>query len=475
MIRDTNIRWCVGAVGAFWGMAGFGAEARAQSEPLSLREVLSNVERTYPKILGAEADRQAATARRVARQGAFDLNLLSGSDFQRYNSTSQRGKNVTLTTTDAGAELLLRNGVRLYAGARLNTGAVKSPDSQTGTGGEYVVGVRVPILRGFGANSRAASEQQAILGEPLATEQFRRTRLDILEDAGFAYWEWVAAGQRLQVARDLLKVAEVRAEALSKRAELGDIPRIDAIEAGQEVARRQGLLIKAERDLQKSAFKLAAYRWENNGSPAPVPTEANVPPVVLLPEPTPVGEAAASTARDTALTTRPELGANTLQSRITRVDRDLAQNDTKPQVDFVFQPGADTGSKAIGDTLKVGFQFSLPLERRDATGRRDEADLRLQRLSQDATLLRRQIVLEVDDAVSAVNRAAERYAATVRERELAQQVENRERDRLRLGEGTVFLLNQRERATAEAAQKVIDSRAEYFQATLSLQVATGDL
>ncbi|MBC8141417.1 MAG: TolC family protein, partial [Armatimonadetes bacterium] len=424
---------------------------------------------------GAQADRQAATARRVSRQGAFDLNLLSGSDFQRYNSTSQRGKNVTLTTTDAGAELLLRNGVRLYAGARLNTGAVKAPDSSTGTGGEYVVGVRVPLFRGFGANPRAASEQQAILGEPLATEQFRRTRLDVLEDAGSAYWNWVAAGQRLQVARNLLRVAEVRAEALSKRAELGDIPRVDAIEAGQEVARRQGLLIQAERGLQQAGFRLAGFRWEGSGSPAPVPTEAEVPPVSTLPEPEPISAAMVETARNAALATRPEVPANALQTRIARVDRDLAQNDTKPQVDFLFQPGADTGNKSIGDTLKVGFQFSLPLERRDATGRRDEADLRLERLSQDAALLRRQIVLEVDDAVSAVNRAAERDNATVRERDLAQQVENRERDRLRLGEGTVFLLNQRERTTAEAAQKVIDSRAEYFQAVLSLQVATGEL
>ncbi|MBC8142157.1 MAG: hypothetical protein H7Y38_12035, partial [Armatimonadetes bacterium] len=72
MIRDKTIRRCVGVAIALWGMGNTQA-AQAQEEPLTLREVLAGVERTYPRILGAQADRQAATARRVSRQGAFDL------------------------------------------------------------------------------------------------------------------------------------------------------------------------------------------------------------------------------------------------------------------------------------------------------------------------------------------------------------------------------------------------------------------
>ncbi len=447
----------------------------APEAPLMLVDVLRTVEETHPRLRGAEAEREAATARRSARQGAFDLNLVAGSDTQRYNSTSTRGSVANATTNDAGAELTLRNGVKVFAGARLNAGSVKAPDSQTGTGGEYVAYVAVPLLRGFGINQRSASERQAILGEPLASERFRRTRLDTLSQAGIAYWDFVAAGQRLLVARELLRVAQIRANATQKRAELGDLPRVDALEARQEVERRFGGLTRAERDIQRGAFRLAQFRFAEDGTPLPILTERAVPRETALPTPVPITPDDQEEARENALAKRPEIPANQLEQRIVGVDRDLARNDRKPSVDFIFNPGADTGSRSIGNTLKAGITFSLPLGQREAKGRLSEANFRLQRLEQDALLLQTQIRLEVDDAVSSVNLSVRRYNAAVRELDLARQVESRERDRLRLGEGTLFLLNQRERATAETASRVIDTRAEYFQAVLSLQLASAQL
>lgn len=447
----------------------------APERPLTLADVLQTVEETHPRLRGAEADRQAATARISARQGAFDLNLVAGSDTQRFNSTTTRGKVANAYTNDAGAELTLRNGVKLFAGARLNAGSVKAPDSQTGTGGEYVAYVAVPLLRGLGINSRSALERQAILGEPLAGERFRRTRLDTLSQAGFAYWEFVAAGQRLSIARELLRVSIIRAGATQKRADLGDLPRVDALEARQEVERRRGALTRAERDTQRGAFRLAQFRFAPDGTPLPILTERAVPREAALPQPTPVTLRDQAAAQQRAITARPEIPANQLEQRIVGVDRDLARNDRKPNVDFVFSPGADTGNLSIGSTLKTGLTFSFPLGRREATARLSEANLRLERLEQDALLLQTQIRLEVDDAVSSVNLSVRRYNAAVRELDLARQVESRERDRLRLGEGTLFLLNQRERATAETASRVIDTRAEYFQAILSLQLASAGL
>ncbi len=450
-------------------------DVTAPQGPLTLADVLQNVDETHPKLRGAQAERQAATARLQARRGAFDLNVVAGTEELRYNSTSTRGKVANATTNDVGAELTLRNGVKLYAGARLNAGAVKAPDSQTGTGGEYVAYVALPLLRGSGINRSSAGERQAILGEPLADERFRRVRLDTLAQAGNAYWDYVAAGQRLAIARELLRVAAVRATATEQRANLGDLPRVDVLEARQEVARRRGGLTKAERDLQKAAFKLAQYRFAPDGSPLPILDEAAVPPASALPRPVPVATDNLETARQTAVEARPELPANELEQGIARVDRDLARNDRKPNLDFVFSPGADTGRLAIGNTLKAGLAFSFPLERNEANGRLAEANFKLAKLEQDALLLQTQIRLEVDDAISAVNLGVERFEAAESELELAREVESRERDRLRLGDGTLFLLNQRERATAEAAGRVIDTRAEYFQAVLALQVASAQL
>jgi hypothetical protein len=55
---------------------------------------------------------------------------------------------------------------------------------------------------------------------------------------------------------------------------------------------------------------------------------------------------------------------------------------------------------------------------------------------------------------------------------LAKQLETGERKRFAAGDSTLFLVNQRERATAEALGRLIDIQLEYQQALLALDAAS---
>jgi outer membrane protein TolC len=125
--------------------------------------------------------------------------------------------------------------------------------------------------------------------------------------------------------------------------------------------------------------------------------------------------------------------------------------------------------------MKAGISFSVPLNRWEATGRRDVARAKIAKLDQDRELLRRQVVLEVEDAASAVNTTEERYRAAVEEVQLAVRLEEGERIRFRVGDSTLFLVNQRERATAEARARLIDVMAEYHQGLAAFRAASADL
>jgi outer membrane protein len=443
--------------------------------PLTLEEALRLADANHPKILGAQAERQAATAKRVSKQGAFDTNAIFSTEGLRYNSASSRGKASTATVAEAGVEVVTRPGLKIYTGVRRNLGSVKSPLSATGDLGEFYVGVKLPLLRGFGVNEKSAAERQAFFGEGLADQAFAARRLETLAETGLAYWDWAAAGAKRTVVRDLLTIAETRAAQVRTRVQNGDLPAIDAVEADTEVQRRQGALIKAERDLQKAGFYLARYLWPDDATVATArpPDADRLPPA--LPEPKPIEPTMLTAGRDRAIARRPELQSVAVTRSILGVDRELAENDRKPNLDFVLSPGQDVGAGGIGNTMKAGILYSVPLQRREATGRRDEALWKLEKLAQEESLLRQQIGLEVEDAVSAVNAAYERYLAAVREVELAKRLEQGERDRYALGEGTLFLVNQRERATAEAQARLLDVQAEYQQALLVYRAATADL
>ncbi len=448
--------------------------AGRQFTTLTLDEVLNLIDLYHPKLRGADAERRIASAKRLEKQGAFDPVVYTGFDYLRFNtefdSKLNRGKIGSSRIADAGVEFLTRYGVKIFGGARYNLGKIKSPLSPTGDGGEYFIEMKIPLLRGAGINEKAAAERQAFLGEPFAQTEFQLTRLDLILKAANSYWDWVAAKRRLDIARNLLDLATFRADAIRQQVQAGDLPQIDSVEADLEVQRRRGNLVKGDRDLQKAAFKLSLFLWTPYGSPAPIPVEANAPsttppPVVLTDDQAQVGQRL-------ALDRRPELEALRITQDITRVDLDLAENQRLPVFDLALGPGRDTGFGAIGNTVKAGVNLSVPLRQRTADGRIAAANLKLEKLNLDLINERQRITTEVLDAVSAINAALERYNVALQEVQLAQALEEGERTRFALGDSTLFLVNQRERATAEARIKLIDIQIEYEQAVAAFRTVT---
>ncbi len=447
----------------------------AQQLPtLTLEDVIRIVTRYHPKLRGAEAQQRIAAEKRLEKQGAFDPVFTTGTDFLRFNSEldtkTLRGKAATMRIAAAEVEFLTRYGLKVAAGTRYNLGKVKAPLAPTGSGGEYFIEFKLPFLRGARINEKSAAEKQALLGEPLADTDYERMRLDLILKAAESYWDWVATQRKLEVARNLLTLAEFRAQAVRERVTAGDLPAIDTTEAELEVQRRQGGLTKADRDLQKAAFKLSLSLWAPDGQQVMSPESSQVPS--SLPIPVLFTEQQLREGQQLAQTRRPELQALGLNRQITQVDLDLAKNQRLPAIDFTFSPGRDIGVGAIGNTVKAGLSFTLPLRQRTVDGRLGQASYKLQKIELDMLHERQRISTEVQDAISAINATFERYRLGEQEIVLALKLEEGERTKFQLGDSTLFLVNQRERATAEARVKLIELQAEYEQSVATFRIVT---
>jgi len=442
------------------------------STPLLLERVFEIIDGQHPKLRGSVIERRIATAKRIEKQGAFDPILSISTDYLRYNSASKRGKLSEAFGFGTEVKFLTRSGIKFFAASNLNLGATKSPLSATGDFGTYEFGLKVPLFRDFRINAKSVGERQAFLGESQAEIAIAQTRLELFRKAADDYWDWVAAKRRLDVARNLLKLAEIRNEAIRQRTIAGDLPPIDAVEAEQEVQRRQAALAKAERDFQKAQFKLSLSMWFDDVTAQPPPDEGRVLDVSLQLEPTEITEAEINDAVALALQRRPELQAIAVMKDAARLDLELARNQRRPVLHLALVPGRDVGFGSIGTTLKAGVVFELPLRQRTADGRIAQALLKLQKLDLEERMLRQKITTEIYDTASAINTAWQRYLATKRELEAAIVLERGENQRFLLGDSSLFLVNQRERATAEARNKLIDVQAEYEQARAALRLAT---
>ncbi len=449
------------------------ALAAVAQEPLTLGELLRHVEQHHPILRQADLNLSLARAKVTEKEGAFDPSLLLNSGYQSYNSPTSPGKGKEFTQNGLDFVWTTPSGVKLSAGMDINRGDVKSPASLTGEGGTYYLEAKIPLLRGLDVNEKSIAWQQAQLALPLAQAERALLRLGLLRGAGEAYWDWAAAWQLLEVNQRLLRLAEERLAVVRQRVEAGDMARIDATETEQELERRRGLLVRARRLTESSALKLAFYLWKEPTQEPALPRPEQAP--AKLEEPRQLSAEEANQARLQAVERRPEFQGLAVQKEVVALDRALAENDQRPALNLTVSPGVDLGAQGVGPVFKGGLELIIPLRTREADGRLEQARIKLQDLDLKSLLQARKVLLEVEDAISAVDTAYERYRAAARELELAREVERGERYKFEMGDSTVFLINQRERATAEAEMRLLEVHGELLKARLGLHAATAEL
>lgn len=440
---------------------------------LTLDDTLSIVDTHYPKVLQGKVQIDLASARRLESQGAFDPFITHISEYKRIQSITNTGVPKNAIHNEGQLELPTRSGIRLYGRVRVNPNDASTPFLQSGRGGEYTGAVLIPLMRGLVVNPERAREQKARLGEPLSTVNFNLSRMNIFFDSAVAYWDWFAANQKVGVMKDLLDLAEKRLAFVRNQVSDGDLPALAITEAEKEIRRRSGELIATQRQTAKAAFKLSLFLWGRASAAPPQVTPANIPDPPIVPKP--ISEQEVKAGIDRALSVRPELAALEIQKEIVRVELKLAKNEMLPAVDLVYRQGADTGRDGIGMVMGTGVQMSIPLRQRRARGLIKQAQLELENLDLEESLLRRRITLDVQDTASELNASYERFVQAGEELERSRAVEAGERQIFAMGDSSLFLVNRREIERAEAEKKRIDVLGEYLKALAAFNVVTGNI
>lgn len=437
---------------------------------LDVDSFLSTVDANYPQLEAADARRRIASARRLEVQGVFDPTISTLNGYTWMQNTSRFSTLKKVIFNQPVLELPFRSGIRLIGTYRYNPLSAQSPYIETGRIGEFAGGLAVPLLRGLIVNERENTEKVAKIGEPLATQNFTQVRLDILLRASLSYWNWVGAERKAIVARTLVQLSNTLVSAAQRRADAGDLPRIEVTEAEEDVQRRKADLIAIELEFKKSIYDIGVFLFDSTGKPLPWLAEENVPRDWPTPEEFSDIELQKSIAN--ALNRRPELRRITLQKEQARLQLKLAKNNILPQADALYTQGYDPGDAGIGNVFRAQVQFSQPLYVRAARGQIKSAEFNIDALIAEERAEKQRIVAEVMSAAAAINAAHQRYLAVKLQTEKAEQVYRGEKKRFDVGDSTVFLVTQRERQLFDARIKLVETQIEYLQAVARMQVLT---
>lgn len=461
---------CVRRAVALWVAATLLASAPAAeppapsttaAAPLELREVLDSVATQYPPYLAALIERDIAEGKAQSASGAFDLNSfarLFGNPTGYYESS----------TVDTGVEQFLGLwGATVFGGYRL-TGGDRLPDyypQRTQRGGELRFGVKMPLLQDGAIDSRRAAVLRARLDQELANPVIFRQHLDFLRAGVVAYYAWIAAGQRLRASEEILRVAEDRQEAITRQIERGLSAPVIGQENRQLVVSRELAVIRARRRFEASALALSLLLRTPQGV-AILAGRERLPsgpphPAPLIPLPDPEGS-----ILEEALRRRPEIRQMELARERLQVDLRLARNGLLPRLDAGAEVSQGLGEERYADRdeleLKLGLEFRLPLQRRQARGQVQELQGRLDQLERQLLFARDRIRTEIrnaHEATIAAEEQAERAALNVQLAEGLQQVE---RDRFQLGAADLLALQIREQAAFQARIEELEAIELYF-------------
>ncbi|MCS6915702.1 MAG: TolC family protein [Myxococcales bacterium] len=444
--------------------------AHAQ-EPLLPEEVIESVQRAFPLVEAARRDLAAAEGTLLSARGAFDPVLRARGTLQPLGYY----RNGRLDALVEQATPLW--GLSLFAGYRLALGSYPSYDGKllTNDEGEVRGGLVLPLLRNGPIDRRRAGIRQAEQGQQAADMGLAQARLEAMRAALLRYWEWVAAGQRYTIARDLLEVAMARDAQVTGRVVRGDLPPIERTENQRAVVQREGAVVAARRQVEQAAIELALYLRGPDGEPV-------VPPPERLPGtlPEPAGLPSTEVAREAAAAPRrrPEVLRLEALRRQAEIEARWAKNQLWPGLDLVATVSQDfgAGSPTRAPTeLELGVVLDLPVPNRTAIGRARAAEATVGRIGAQAQFARDRVTAEVRDALSALEAARQRLALTRQELRIARELEEAERARFELGDSTLLFVNLREQTRYETALREVDALLDYQRAMVSYRAATATL
>jgi len=434
--------------------------ARQAGTWLALDQVLRSVDNHYPPLLAALQDKILASADLLAAESRFDAAMRGAYDgfyFGGYPNDTYR----------ASVEKPLEfNGMSLTGGYQLGQGSFASYDGkrQTDSAGEFKTGFRAPLLRDRSIDSRRAELYKAVIGRRIADLGVDQQRLAIVQLATRRYYDWMAAGRRLEAAESVLRVAEERDQQLKDAASIGQIPRIDVTDNQRAILARRSQVIEARRALELAAIDLSLFYRDANGQPILV-SPGLLPPG--FPELKDLTQQRLAGDVDLALKRRPEVRRFGAQKEQVEIERKLARNQLLPNVDLAVNYTRNAGGRVVRrgpDELQASLIFDLPVQRRQAKSRDLAAEARIRQFDERERFARDQITAEVQDAYSAVRAAYGRVQVLRQELEVARELEGAERARFQLGDGTLFLVNFREQATFDTALRELAASNEYFRA-----------
>lgn len=276
------------------------------------------------------------------------------------------------------------------------------------------LGVRQPLLQGFGIERQTASIRASEKNLQAATLLVDKEAANLAAQVKLAYWNLVYAWQEKSVKELSLTLAQRLLEETDAKIKAGKLAEVDIYQPRSEVARREEEIISSERKIGLYEDELKLQMNSKDWHAAIIPSD--------LPSTEPLFPDQTATLEN-ALKNRPDLKAAELSIDAAKIQEETAKDNTRPSLALVGLVGQGGTDEDYGGSLddaiddgetqwQAGLAFSMPLQNNAAKGLYRQAGAAHSKARNTAELLRLQVQQSVRTTVRDVQLAIKGMEAT---------------------------------------------------------------
>jgi outer membrane protein TolC len=395
-------------------------------------------------------------------------------DFTPQLSVSfSRNQLGTFSTNREDLEIGATVSLKIPTGAELQanwTGAGQIQSSSTSSENflrqNFSVSLNQPLLQGFGSNINKASIKIARLQEQQNLFQLKSTLIDTITSAVIDYRALVQAQEELKIQQQALESAKRQLEITQAFIDAGRLARVDLIQNQTAVANREVDLLAAQNRLQEAQLQLLQT----------LDLEQNLELIALdtpkveksaLPSPTEILKL--------ALANNPNYLNASLDIEIAQLNLSLAKDNRR--WDLSLNISYDNNLNSIREDSSE-FTGSLNLNREFFGNLRLKREairsqIVLQQNQNNLEEARATLEIQVQNSIREVNFRLTEVEQAKRATQLSQQQLENEREKLRLGRGSIIDAIRFEEDLVNAANRELNAIIAYLNALTRLEQTIG--
>ncbi len=441
----------------------------AQEKTLLYKEYIEQVVTQHPIAKIAENQLARAEADALAARGMFDPEIQS--DFSHKHFKEKDYYRILSTKINFPSWY----GLSFAAGYENTEGENLNPQLKTPEYGLWYAGVELNVLQGFLFDNRRAQLKIARNSQLISENKKTALLNGLVYSASLAYLKWQMAYQTQSVVMESIELAQQYFEGTRQSFLNGEKPAIDTLEAYLIIQDRIAIQQANEMELVAANQKINDFLW-NSEQPENKDEQSPQTEIDLFPNFTqPRGEKI-----DSIVNLHPEVKEKRLKQSNYQIERRLKVEKLKPKLKLKFTPLVNTQKKDIApdyspNNYKWGVSAAMPI-----LLRRERAEVK------KSNIKIKEIGFEIQNKQ---NQLTNKLKATLKKQELIEkQIElqnnnlnhyksllDAEREKLFVGESSVFLLNKRQEKYLQAQLKLIALKTKYQIELLNSKLLSNSL